>query len=111
MYMGGQATCSSNNKLSKKNVMSFFTFVTTCSFAPYLSRQRHTGKVRIRYALQCLPLSCKCYKYMKTMILILYSSLMFQFAGWLKFCQKTPFISPPSLRRLTLKYNLDAHTK
>lgn len=36
---------------------------------------------------------------------------MFQFAGWLKFCQKTPFISPPSLRRLTLKYNLDAHTK
>lgn len=36
--------------------MSFFNFVTACSFVLYLSVRTSAGKVRIRHALQCLPL-------------------------------------------------------
>lgn len=36
--------------------MSFFTFVTACSFVLYLSVRTRAGKVRIRHALQRLPL-------------------------------------------------------
>lgn len=56
--MDSQARCLNSKKLKKKKKERkfnlFFNFVTACSFV--LSVQTRAGKVRIRHALQCLPL-------------------------------------------------------